>query len=466
MKTKLLEKGTSLWQKLTSGSTNRQILGAFITVGIGSSLAKIVSVAKELVVAWKFGTSDSLDVFLISLMVPAFVINVMTSSFNSALVPTYIRVLEQQGKKAAQKLFSSTTVWSSGVLLLLTLVMLAAAPLFMPKIAAGFSVEKINLTYKLIWALSPFIVLCGILSVWSAVLNAGERFALPAIAHSITPVLTILLLLVLHDWGIFSLVIGLIAGSVLQIAVVGTALHKQGISLQPKWYGFDQNVRQVASQYTPMIAGSFLMCSCSIVDQSMAAMLPPGSVAALSYGNRVIALPISLTTTALSTAVIPYFSKMVARQDWQCVRNTLNRYLWLIIFATIPLTLFFAVFSEWIIRILFERGSFTASDTHLVAQIQTCLALQIPFYIANILIVRLISSMELNKILMWVSGLNLIINISLNYLLMQWMGVKGIALSTSFVYMFCFSFMLIAAEINLRKYSQRSPVATASQIDK
>jgi Spy/CpxP family protein refolding chaperone len=184
-----------------------------------------------------------------------------------------------------------------------------------------------------------------------------------------------------------------------------------------------------------MIAGSFLMASTALVDQSMAAMLPSGSVAALAYGNRIIALPITIATTALSTAVIPYFSKMVALDDWKSMRQSLRHYLGLIFAAAVPLTGMIILLSEPIVKILFQRGSFTSENSHLVAQIQACFALQIPFYIGCILVVRLHSAMRNNQMMMWGSAGNLIVNIGLNYLFMQWWGVAGIALSTSCVFL-------------------------------
>jgi putative peptidoglycan lipid II flippase len=252
----------------------------------------------------------------------------------------------------------------------------------------------------------------------------------------------------INSWGVFSLASGLVCGQLLEMLVVGIALRRQGISLLPKWYGFDTHLSEVAGQYAPMIAAAFLMCSTALVDQSMAAMLPSGSVASLNYGNRIISLPISITSTALSTAVIPYFSKMVAREDWTTLRHTLKQYLGLIFAFTIPLTGLIILFSEPIVQILLQRGSFTANDTHLVAQIQACYAFQIPFYIASILVVRLISAMRNNQILMWGSGSNLIVNIGLNYLFMQWLGVPGIALSTSGV--LCFSFFYLCFFANKR----------------
>lgn len=195
------------------------------------------------------------------------------------------------------------------------------------------------------------------------------------------------------------------------------------------------------------------MCSTLLVDQSMAAMLLPGSVAALNYGNRLVALPINIATQALGTAVIPYFSKMVAEQNWKGVRHTLKHYMRLIFFITVPLTVLIVIFSDLIVKIMLQRGSFTANDTYLVAQIQSFNALQIPFYVANILVVKLISALRANYILMYGSLINLTANITLNYLFMQKLGIAGIALSTSCVYMISFSFVYCSWLRISNKYS-------------
>jgi putative peptidoglycan lipid II flippase len=451
MKIWRLQSLLNYWKKLTSGSINRQILGAALTVGLFTASVKLASTGKELVVAHKFGTGDDLDAFLIALVLPFFIVNVVAGSFNAALIPSYIQVREQEGKKAAQRLFSGAAIGSLGLLIITTILMVVSAPLYLPKIAAGFSAEKLNLTFQLLCVTAPLVLLSGMITLWSAVLNAGERFALAAVSPIITPIVSILLLLIFKPWGIFALPIGLVCGAVLELVVLGTALNRQGISLRPKWYGFDTHLRRVAAQYAPMIAGSFLMCSTSLVDQSMAAILSPGSVSALNYGNKVIAIPISLTTTALSTAVIPYFSKMVARNDWTGLRRTLLKFMQIAFVITMALTGFLIVFSELIVQILFQRGSFTVRDTHLVAQIQSCFALQIPFYVVGILFVRLISAIKANHVLMYGSAINLIANVSLNYIFMQKIGIAGIALSTSCVYAISFSFLFY----NLWRISRR-----------
>ncbi|HAC66273.1 MAG TPA: virulence factor MviN [Cyanothece sp. UBA12306] len=406
-----------------------------------TALGKLISVIKELVVAWRFGLSDDLDAFFIALIVPSFLVTVIGNSFNTALIPTYIQVREQQGMKAAQKLFSGAMVFSLILLLLVTIVMGVTAPFFLPLIASGFNRAKLGLTVDLLVNISPWLILTGSITIIRGVLNAGERFALAAFSPAITPTITILLLLVNPSWGVNALTFGLICGAFLELILLGMALKGQGIYLLPKWSGFNEDLRQVIGQYMPMIAGACLMSSTNIVDQSMAATLSSGSVTALNYGNKLIALPITLIVTALGTSVTPYFAKMVANEDWKQIQDTFKRYLKWIFLFTIPLTGFIIIISEPLVRIMFQRGSFTAEDTQIVSKIQACYALQIPFSIGGILVVRLISSLKANHILMKAAIWNLLLNIILNFIFMKWIGVSGIALSTSFVMLYSYTYV-------------------------
>src|SRR5262249_56111424 len=112
-----------------------------------------------------------------------------------------------------------------------------------------------------------------------------------------------------------------VTGLVVDGLLLATALSKRGISILPRWYGFTPHTRQVLRQYAPMIAGSSIMSSTGLVDQSMAAMLGPGSVSMLNYGNKISAVVVSLGAMAVSTAVLPQFSRMPPPRHWPAVRQ-------------------------------------------------------------------------------------------------------------------------------------------------
>jgi len=77
----------------------------------------------------------------------------------------------------------------------------------------------------------------------------------------------------------------------------------------------------------------------------------------------------------------------------------------------------------------------------LVASIQAFFSFQIPFYIAGIMLARLVSSLRANHILMWAASINISMNVGFNILFIYLIGLKGIALSTSLVYMISFLFL-------------------------
>jgi putative peptidoglycan lipid II flippase len=430
------------WKLWAETSVNRRIFAAMLTVGGLSLGVKIVSTLKEIVIAHQFGVGDGLDAFLIAYLVPSFAINVIAGSFNAALIPTYAQVREEEGQEAAQRLFSSVMVCSAGLLIAFSILLAIASSYILPVLGSGFSSEKLALTRSLFLIVLPTLPLTGLFVTWGAILNAGERFALAAIAPVLTPLVVILMV---YGWGgtrgVYVFAVAMVAGAVLEAGLVMAALKRQGISPIPRWHGMTPALRQVAKQYVPMVAAALMMCSTGLVDQSMATMLGPGSVSVLNYGNKISAVVVTIGAIAVSTAVLPQFSRMVAAGLWTNVRSTIKTYTRLIFFITIPLTLTMVALSQALVSLLFQKGAFTASDTLQVASVQSLYILQLPFYVCGMLYVRLISAFKANHILMWGTAISFVLNISLDYLFMKRLGVPGIALSTSVVYLISFCYL-------------------------
>ena len=315
------------WERFTTGSTNRQVFRAATTIVILTSVAKLAAVAKELLVARRFGTGATIEAFLVALLIPMLAINIISNSLSIALIPTYITVRERDGKEAAQRLLSGITVWSLLLLGGFTVLILATSRLYMPWIASGFNQRKLDLTFQLLLIISPLIVLSGIANIWGAVLNAGERFALVALAPIITPSVTVIVLLFIVRYSIVALPIGMVLGAALEMLLLGVALRVRGISLRPRWHGLNSDLRLVGQQFGPRVGASALRSGSVVVDRSLAATSAPGSVAALNYGNRVVITLLTVIGVALGSAITPYYSKMIANRDWQGVRHTLRRYL-------------------------------------------------------------------------------------------------------------------------------------------
>ncbi len=341
-----------------------------------------------------------------------------------------------------------------------------AAQHLLPLLAAGFDHQKLALTFSLFLVFLPVLALSGLSSLWTAVLNANERYFVAALAPALMPISALAFLIVFGEtWGIYALATGTIVGFLLQCLVLVALLKRLEIPIMPQHFGITPELRQVVHQYLPLASGALLMSGTMVVDQAMAAMLDPGSVAALNYGSKLPAFLVGLGIVALGSAVLPQFSDLVAKREWQAIRHTLRFWVALTGVISVVATLLLILVSEPLIGLLFERGAFTARDTQVVGAIQSLLLLQVPFHTVGIVFVRLISALQANHILPRIAAINLALNILLNLLFMQWIGIYGIALSTSVVYLVSCILLGWMASRRLRHASSREPSGVMAGCD-
>jgi putative peptidoglycan lipid II flippase len=431
-------------------SINRRIFRAAAIVTIAGVLVKMVATLKEFVVAGAFGRSDAMDAFLIAFLVPGLLVNLFSESMNQALIPTLVRVREQEGQDKAQQLLSSALIWTCMLLAVGSLAMALLARLFFPIVVPHFSPAKLLLTEAMFYALLPVVLIAGIASNCTAVLNTFDRFAWPALAPMATP-LTIMLgaWLLSPRVGIWSLVYTNLAGALIHALLMIGMMHRHGYRFDLRWHGASAATREVAAQYGPILLSGLVASGGLLVDQGMAASLNSGSVATLAYANRFVSVILNLLAGAIATAVTPYFSQLVARRDWAGCRHTMNTYVGLTALVTVPLMLAMIFGSHWMIRLTFQHGVFGPQDTAAVAPVQAMYAIQLPFYVVSRVFYRYLVAIRRTSLILYCGVINLVLDVILNLILMRWFGVAGIALATSlwtvstFVFLWFWAYRLL-----------------------
>src|SRR5712691_4758551 len=147
------------WNVWTNESVNRRIFAASLTVGAFTMLVHVATAAKELVVAYQFGTADALDAFLIAFLLPSFAISVVAGSVPSAVIPTYLEVQSREGHEAAERLYAGVMGWSLVILAGISSIMALLATLVLPLLGSGFDEQKLVLTRSLYFMMLPVLVL-------------------------------------------------------------------------------------------------------------------------------------------------------------------------------------------------------------------------------------------------------------------------------------------------------------------
>lgn len=420
------------WQRLSTGSVNRRVFGAAVVVGVMTMALKLVSMVKESVVAAFFGTGPALDAFIIAAIVPGSLAAILAGSLDAALIPTYIEVRERDSPEAAERLYATILLTNAVVLVVMCLLLAGTLDFWLPPLASRFDPGKLVLARNLVYGTLPLVVLTGLATIWGAILNAGNRFAGVAIAPVLQPVCIILMLVMgYRTWGVYSLLAGTTLGTLLETVAKGVMLARRGHPLMPRWYGVTASYRKVLGQYGTAIGASVIVNGMGMVDQAFASTLGPRSNSALNYGGKLQALVLSLGVTALSTAILPALSQMVAVRDWTGIRRFLRVYGGMILAVTVPLTGILILGSRFLIRIMYQHGSFTAADTDLVVKIQVFHLLRIPFATCHVLVTRTLTALKSVHFLLIMSFSSFALNALLDWLLIKPFGIAGITLSTS-----------------------------------
>jgi putative peptidoglycan lipid II flippase len=411
---------------------NRRILRAATSVAAAGVVVKFAATFKEIAVAGAYGRSDAMDAFLAAFLIPNLLVNLIAESMNQALAPTLIRVRITQGYERAQQLLSNSMLWLFGLLVAASVAMAMMARSFFPWIASGFPAGKLDLAVRLFYALLPVVLLSGMASNCTAVLNTCERFAWPALAAVVAPLSIIAGTWLLRDaLGIWALVLATLFGALAHAVLVGWMMEAHGYRFRLHWYGSSEATREVAHQYGPVLLSGVVASGGLLADQAMAAMLPAGSVSALVFANRFVSVVFMVLAGAVSSALTPYLSEMIAERDWRGCRRTLRTWARNMAVVSVPTAGLLIAGAQPLVRLTLQHGAFGARDTAVVKTVLAMYAIQIPFYVVSRVFYRFVLAMRRTDLIFYCGGLNLALDVVLNLILMRCMGVAGIALATS-----------------------------------
>jgi putative peptidoglycan lipid II flippase len=406
------------------------MLADTLTVGGWTSVVKLAGAVKVILAARLFGAGDAMDAYLIAFLLPSFFMDMFAGPLDSALIPSLIEVREQRGRSAAEALYRTVLAAAAAGLLLAAAAAAVLSGLLLPLIASSFPAGKLGFTQQLLLLMLPVVPLCGLASTWRAALNSEHRFGYSAAIPAITPIVSILALVTAGEqYGVLALAAGTLTGGTLEAILAGAGAKRLGYPILPRWYGISPALRQAGEQYVPLVAMTFVMTGSALIDQSMAAHLSSGSVAALSYGTRLLGVLVVIGPTAMGTAVLPHISATAVLAEPSALSRALRSYGLFIFAVILPATAVLVYFSGPIIQVLFQKGAFDAAATHLVSNVQRASLLQLPVAVLLALEIRLSSALKANRVLYRVAALSLLLTLGLDLLFMRWWGVVGIALA-------------------------------------
>jgi putative peptidoglycan lipid II flippase len=410
--------------------SNATVVNVFIA-GLSTFLVSGMGFFKEMIIADKFGLSELLDTFLIAILVPSFISGVFLGSFHSVFIPNYVSELKT-GKRIGA--FQSTSfLVTTGVAFVFLIIAYLFTDVYLETFLKGHNDNYYALIKTQFYFVSPCILFWGFTSVINGLLTIDSEFKYSSASTIFTPISIIICIVFFREeLGTLVLAIGTLIGSISGFIFILNVALKRGVIVLNRPDFKSKNIKTLFRQLPAKLSASLISGVNPLIDQFFAAQLIVGSIAALNYGIKIPAFTISIVGIAIGNVLLPYFSKNAIDNKIENFKK-LNKILKFIFLGSSALMIIVIIISKPVIKLIFEGNAFESSDTEIVFRIQQMYLLQVPFYIAGLIMVKFLTSINKNNFMVFTSIVNLILNISLNYILIKIMGVYGLALGTSIV---------------------------------
>jgi putative peptidoglycan lipid II flippase len=430
---------------------------ALRATGLVSALtlvSRLLGLVREQVFAALLGAGLQTDAFNVAFRIPNLLRDLFAEgALSAAFVPAYVKALHDGGREEAHRLARRVLTVLVAMMGLVVVAGIALAPQIVALLAPGYAAVpgKVELTIFLTRIMMPFLPLVSFAAVAMGMLNAEERFGLPAFSPAMFNLVSIL-------WGIglwaagfpaaavaVGWSVGTLLGGAAQFLVQIPSLRAMGFRLRLDWAPSDPGLRRIGSLMAPATIG-LAAVQINIFVNSYFASYEPGAVSWLTYAFRILYLPIGIFGVAAGTVATSGLARRAAAGDMDGVRSTLRQSLSMLAFLTLPATAGLLVLAEPVVRLLYERGRFGPTSTTGTAAALSCYALGLCAYTAVKVLAPAFYALGTPRVPLVGSGLAVATNLLVNLALFRPFGFRAVALGTAFGSIVNATFLAVAFE--------------------
>lgn len=409
---------------MTSPEINNTVFKSTVLLFGMTLLLKILGYVEKLVLAYYFGTSDAADVFVSILII----IMAFFFFFREIIEPVVLNKFMRAEQDEAWNLFNYVLRWIFVVTLVISTVIILAPEFIIMVLAPGFDNERMTSAITLLQLSAPAVIFLCLSTLTNIVLNAQKIFSFPLVGDLFFKLVMILSIVLFYKTcGLQSTAIGIFIGAVVKLVTHLFALHHRitfrlvSINAEAKrnlWY-----------LSWPLMIGMLFSQLTSIVDNVFASYMTNGSIAALSYARKVIELPVVLFPYVLSVVIFPHFTELEIQQNSTLLYKWLGDILrWIILLFT-PAAIFLALFSNEVVKFIFERGAFDPSSTAITSTPLSIYAIGLVFFGIEAILVNFYYARGRIREPVTVGIVTVMINILVTYLSIPHAGYLAIPIA-------------------------------------
>jgi putative peptidoglycan lipid II flippase len=352
-------------------------------------LSRILGFVRDLVFAQVFGASSFTDAFFVAFKIPNFMRRLFAEgAFATAFVPVLTEYRTQRDFRQLKDFVDHVAGSLGLVLLIVSLVGVVASPLIVSLFAFGWVIdgetEKLDLAAEMLRLTFPYLFFISLTAFAGGILNAHDRFAVPAF----TPVLLNLVLIASALWlapqmeqPIVALAWGVFLAGITQFVFQLPFLGQLRLIPRPRPGFHDPGVRRILKLMVPALFAVSVTQINLLLDTVLASFLVTGSISWLYFSDRLMEFPLGILGVGLSTVILPRLSRRQAEAAPDKFSSELDWGLRIALTFGVPSAVGLAVLAAPTISTLFQSDVFDAHDVAMAERSLIAYALGIQAFI-------------------------------------------------------------------------------------
>lgn len=326
-------------------------------------ISRVMGLLRDICFAVVIADKPGADAFFVAFRVPQFLRRLFgEGAFSQAFVPVLSEYRVNGSQAAVKELVDRVCGCLGFSLLVVTIPIVIFTPAFTMLFAPGFYIghpEKFELASDLVRITFPYLLLISLTGFAGAVLNAYDRFAIPALTPvllNLSLIFAALIMMPLFEEPVFALAWGVLIAGVLQLTFQLPFLARLHLLPRPKIDFKHEGVKRILTLMIPALFGVSVGQINLFLDTIIASFLPSGSVAWLYYADRLYELPLGVIAIAVGTVILPSLSRDFARKDEARFAAKLDWSLRVILLLSLPAALALLILAKPILTTLFYYG--------------------------------------------------------------------------------------------------------------
>lgn len=326
----------------------------------------VLGLVRLVVFSALFGTSDQMDAYAAAQRIPETLFTLVAGgALGSSFIPVFARFFAQDDDDGAWRLasaiLSTVTIASIGLSLV---IMLLAPQIIPPLLVPEARPDMQALTVELTQIMMVTVIIFSASGLLMGILNARQLFSLPALALSMNNIGQIAgALLLTPFFGIYGLAYGAVLGALLHLLIQLPGLRRVGARLRFLPDVRVPGVREVLVLMIPRVVGLAVVQINFLVNINLTSGMVDGSRTALVAAWQLMFFVLGVVAQSAGTAVYPTLSALAAAEDFDTFRLRLSSVMRGVLFLAFPATTILIVLGAPVIRLLLERGEWTAAST-------------------------------------------------------------------------------------------------------